>query len=77
MSRNLFKARKLFIPVDIDRQDNFIADDDLELMIGAVENQKLSYVIHGFEFFLFYVVFKFILTRIKIFKKGSYFKTIC
>ncbi|VDK86738.1 unnamed protein product [Litomosoides sigmodontis] len=38
------KARKLFIPVDMDRQDNFIADDDLELMIGAVENQKLSFL---------------------------------
>uniref|UniRef100_A0A0R3RQL5 ATP-citrate synthase n=1 Tax=Elaeophora elaphi TaxID=1147741 RepID=A0A0R3RQL5_9BILA len=35
------KARKLYIPVDIDGQSDFISDDDIDSAIGPVENQKL------------------------------------
>uniref|UniRef100_A0A2K6VY59 ATP-citrate synthase n=1 Tax=Onchocerca volvulus TaxID=6282 RepID=A0A2K6VY59_ONCVO len=36
------KARKLYIPVDVDRQSDSITEDDIESVIGPVQSQKLS-----------------------------------
>ncbi|VDO74416.1 unnamed protein product [Onchocerca flexuosa] len=59
------KARKLYIPVDIDRQSDSVSDDDIESVIGPIESQKLSYVMHNFEFFSG-LIFKFIFIFFKI-----------
>lgn len=75
MSKNLFKGRKLYIPVDIDRKNNFVSDDDIESMVGPVESQKLSYVIYNFKIFVVALFLSFIVFK-KVLKKGNCFKMI-
>ncbi|CAG9531867.1 unnamed protein product [Cercopithifilaria johnstoni] len=70
------KARKLYIPVDIDRQNNFISDDDVESVIGPVESQKLSllktfvkalYHVYRDNYFTYLEINPFVLVNNKIY----------
>ncbi|MCP9257805.1 ATP-citrate (pro-S-)-lyase [Dirofilaria immitis] len=70
------KARKLHIPVDIDKQRDFISDDDLESVIGPVESQKLAllktfvkglYHVYKENYFTYLEINPFVLTNNKIY----------
>ncbi|VBB31721.1 unnamed protein product [Acanthocheilonema viteae] len=70
------KARKLYIPVEIDRQNNFISDNDVESMIGPVESQKLSllktfvkalYHVYKENYFTYLEINPFVLINNKIY----------
>ncbi|KAM3729143.1 putative ATP-citrate synthase [Dirofilaria immitis] len=70
------KARKLHIPVDIDKHRDFISDDDLESVIGPVESQKLAllktfvkglYHVYKENYFTYLEINPFVLTNNKIY----------